>query len=322
MSIIRTLSKGRSRLHLFGVEGYASTRGADELFALIDTQRPTMMLMESFAVSSSKIVVGGVLPYRNHLDPVGLEKALHLVTDHAFRASLTSEAVGVLAGLRAGTEIRFADRQHPLSFSRLIARLSVNEMRHAIIVATEAFAASLETQGRTQDALPLPPQNVLCQFFPELWGERHAVMAHVVRQALGEADGDVALVVGKEHIDPVVEKLNSTDDDDIAALLREPSETTDRDEELEKRAALAALLVSTQTFPAEYVLPPVDEIDADAKTVVSRVYPKYRWAIDGRLNSVRNGRSSYDHLADAVRQGQTARGLGHLEDLCKSLASE
>jgi len=325
---IRTLIRsGGKRLHLFGVESYASARGGDELFALLNGQRPASVLMESFAVPD-QVTVGGVIDYRAHLDPRGLEKASAMIVGHDFRAALTCEAVGVLTALRVGAEVRFADRQHTLSFDRLVARLSVEELRHAVIVATEAFAASLE-EGRAKNAGPAaphlpgrPPQNVLCQFFPELWSERHLVMAQVVQQTLDQSESDVALVVGVEHLEPVVRNLDAgLLGVDRGALLRAPSSSQDRQEELEKRAALGALLVSTQTFPAEYVLQPAEEMDKESLAIVRKVYPKYRWAIDGRLN-IKDGKdkSAYDRLAGILQGGQSVRGLTALEELCESLA--
>jgi len=55
-------------------------------------------------------------------------------------------------------------------------------------------------------------------------------------------------------------------------------------EELEKRAALAALLVSTRSFPPSLVLPAPEELIPSAKEIVSQAYPKYRNAFEGRLS--------------------------------------
>mmetsp|Transcript_14852 Transcript_14852/g.42079 ORF Transcript_14852/g.42079 Transcript_14852/m.42079 type:complete len:330 (-) Transcript_14852:92-1081(-) len=329
MSLVRTLTRqGCSRLHVFGVEEYASARGGDELFALINDTKPGQVLMESYSVTGD-VAVGGALPYRSSLKAAGLTKALQKLADREFRASLTCEAVAVLSALRVGAELKFADRQQTKSFDRIVARVPMEELRQIVIMATEAFATALEGKGDSKDSATgsLGAQNLLCRFFPELWAERHVVMAHVAREAWASSrDADIILVLGAEHVEPVVRRLDKTEADQgvsVDELLRAPPAAADRSAELEKRSALAALLVSTQSFPPECVLPPPDQLDEVGKAVAQKVYPKYRWAIDGRLRQSSEGKpSAQDRLTAALQALNSCRGLGQLEELCSQLAAE
>ena len=114
----------------------------------------------------------------------------------------------------------------------------------------------------------LLPQNAICPHFPELWDERHLLMAYFARSAAEEVGAtggsDVAMIVGAEHIDPIAEHLEgdveSGMEQQVVSMLLDPEPTPSdeaRREEgegglavrLEKRAAMAAFLLSTQVTP-------------------------------------------------------------------------
>merc|ERR1712187_405870 len=69
----------------------------------------------------------------------------------------------------------------------------------------------------------------------------------------------------------------------VEHLLEAPEDSATWHTQLEKRAALAALLVSTRAFPAEYVLPSSDDMLPEAKEAARPVYARCRQAIMQRL---------------------------------------
>eukprot|EP00931_Biecheleriopsis_adriatica_P109592 TRINITY_DN83856_c0_g1_i1.p1 TRINITY_DN83856_c0_g1~~TRINITY_DN83856_c0_g1_i1.p1 ORF type:complete len:340 (+),score=56.65 TRINITY_DN83856_c0_g1_i1:34-1020(+) len=314
MALIRTLFRGRSTVHLFGVEAYAGSRGGDELTALLENCRPSVVLMESFAAPDAEVSTGAAIPYRSQLNHIGLARATKLVGDAQFRKLWSCEAVGVLSALSVGAEIRFADRYHSVSFDRLVARRSLDELRGDVVSATEALAKGLEGQQATAI-----PQNALCPFFTELWSERHAVMASVTRRAAEEQqESSVALVLGAEHVDPVASRLE--DDTDLTDLLTAPDDTASFEVQVEKRCALSALLGSTRAFPQDLVLPPPESLVPEAAQVVRAAYPKYHRAIAGRLSEA-GLKSVYGSMQEVISSHQqTVHNLSQLYDLCSQLA--
>lgn len=210
---------------------------------------------------------------------------------------------------------------------------------------------------------PPPPPNlgIVRRQFPELWGERHLLMAFVARSATDRLPGagDVAVVVGAEHVDPLTEHLTAPDASDVElkqqviTMLLDPAPAKPeevRAEEaaggleliLEKRAAVSAFLVSTQSFPPEVVLPHADDIlqafpdDPDeAKKIISAVYPRYRNAFGARLAEAQASQGQTpanwpvsDPSLVAAMQGMArdggparAQGLSQLPALCDALAS-
>jgi len=334
-ALIRTVLRGRCKVHLFGVEAYTSHKGGDELFALFSEFRPRVVLMESFAAPDADVSTGGMIPYRDHLNSTGLPWALAaMAANQELRQSWTCEAVGVLAALHAGAEIRFADRYHSLSFDRIIARRSLDQVRRDVVMATEGVAQKLE---QTKGAVDIP-QNGLCPFFPELWSERHAVMAQVTKLAAQEAQQiqddalqthHVALVVGAEHIDHVVPLLQDETSvpmpmggfgGGLENHLEVPDDPATFEEQLEKRCAMAALLGATRAFPQSLVLPPPEDLVQEAQPVVRRAYPRYHRAIAERLAGA-GLNSVHSSMEDVLsRHQQATHSLSQLYELCNQLA--
>eukprot|EP00930_Biecheleria_cincta_P013956 TRINITY_DN12200_c0_g1_i2.p1 TRINITY_DN12200_c0_g1~~TRINITY_DN12200_c0_g1_i2.p1 ORF type:complete len:344 (-),score=59.43 TRINITY_DN12200_c0_g1_i2:179-1150(-) len=313
MALIRTLFRGRSTVHCFGVEAYAGSKGGEELFALLERCRPRVVLMESFAAPDAEVFTGGQIPYGSQLNKAGLPRAWTMIEDAKFQNLWSCEAVGVLSALRIGAELRLADRYHAVSFDRLIAKRSLDEIRTNVVSATESLAQQLE--GRRATAIA---QNALCPFFPELWSERHAVMANVTKRAADEEeDSHIALVVGTEHVDHVASLLD--DEGDIAHLLSAPDDTAPFEVQVEKRCVLAALLGATRAFPQDLVLPAPDNLVPEAAEVVRSVYPKYHRAIAGRLSQA-GMKSVYGSVEEVISSHQqTVHGLSQLYELCDQL---
>jgi len=323
MAALRTLARGRSSIHLLGVDSSRSKKGSEALFALIQERKPKHVLMESFA-ADDPVPTSAEVPYRKQLHPVGLAKALELAKGRDFRENFSCEAMGVLAALSVGADVLFADRWHSISFDRLIARMSVDETLSAVAVATEAFASRLaECRLHSSDAQPAAwaqdqlLQNVLCKSFPELWGERHRVMASVVQRAAKASEHDVVLVVGSSHVDPVADALEV--DVDAEALLAAPEDTGSWDDQLKKRAAIGALVISTKAFPVHHVLPDFDDLLPEAKEVVKPVYLRCRQAIRGRLGDFDSQSSQV--AAEQLRGSSQVVTLEQLEAVCSQLAT-
>eukprot|EP00930_Biecheleria_cincta_P013955 TRINITY_DN12200_c0_g1_i1.p1 TRINITY_DN12200_c0_g1~~TRINITY_DN12200_c0_g1_i1.p1 ORF type:complete len:366 (-),score=57.63 TRINITY_DN12200_c0_g1_i1:179-1216(-) len=335
MALIRTLFRGRSTVHCFGVEAYAGSKGGEELFALLERCRPRVVLMESFAAPDAEVFTGGQIPYGSQLNKAGLPRAWTMIEDAKFQNLWSCEAVGVLSALRIGAELRLADRYHAVSFDRLIAKRSLDEIRTNVVSATESLAQQLEGRRATaiaQNALCSAgferlhwsskwyqrPRTRRCPFFPELWSERHAVMANVTKRAADEEeDSHIALVVGTEHVDHVASLLD--DEGDIAHLLSAPDDTAPFEVQVEKRCVLAALLGATRAFPQDLVLPAPDNLVPEAAEVVRSVYPKYHRAIAGRLSQA-GMKSVYGSVEEVISSHQqTVHGLSQLYELCDQL---
>lgn len=345
---IRAVAFGSKTLHLVGVPSYNTSQGANEIFRFFEAVRPSTLLMESYIGEATS---GAVLPYRQTLGPGGQIVAEQLVQQPHFQQNWTSETVGLLAALRNGAEIRMADRLHATSFNRLIASRSLDGLKHDLIDATETVATHMEQraadppEGTEPASLLMAPQNALCTCFEELWGERHLLMAFFTHAALKSDCDDVALMVGTEHIQPVAALVEALPRDILAAeviddhneLLNAPPEATAGShglgsaEIIEKRAALAALLVSTRAFNPELVLPAADGLPEEMVQMVSSVYPRYRAAFEGRMTEARRvaeqvgGPEAQQAQQDlfAALQGGTSTavsGLAQLPALCESLA--
>jgi hypothetical protein len=251
---------------------------------------------------------------------------------------------------------------HATSFERLIAHRTLDQLRHDLINATEAVAVAVE-QGAAESGGQWRhlPQNAVCLSFPELWGERHLVMAFNARSAADclATTGEVAVVVGAEHVDPLAEHILGDApavkmEQEVVTMLLDaapakPEEVWAEEASgglpllLEKRAAVAAFLVSTQSFPPEAVLPHADDIAEaysdnpdEAKEVISKVYPRYRNAFGRRLAEAQASRGQAPSnwpvndpsLVEAMQgmasgEGQTrVRGLSQLPALCDALAAQ
>lgn len=362
---MRWIPRGGGRnLLVLGVPGYGSEEAGDELHALLAEVKPAAVLMESFAGECFPVPKSGaVIPYRETLAPAGLRRATDLVAHPDFRKGWTSEAVAVLTALGIGAEVRLCDRQHALSFERLLARRTLDQLRRDLIDAIEAVAVAVEQGpadgGGSGGQRRHLPQNAVCPSFPELWDERHLLMAFHSRSAADALSepGDVVVVVGAEHVDPLAEHLSGEADaeleQDVIAMLLDAAPVQPeavRVEEasgglallLEKRAAVSAFLVSTQSFPPEVVLPHADDIaeaypDApdQAKEIIGKKYPMYRNAFGGRLAEAQASRGQAPanwpvndpSIVEAI-QGMTgegavrAQGLAQLPALCDALAAQ
>merc|ERR1712176_270506 len=110
----------------------------------------------------------------------GLERAIVSTAHSEFRQTLTAEAVAVLAAMRVGAEIRLCDRLHVETFNRIVQRHSLDDLRYALIQATELIAKMIEERRakaiekgaagsvRWADL----PQNLLNLVFKEMSSER------------------------------------------------------------------------------------------------------------------------------------------------------
>jgi hypothetical protein len=303
---------------------------------------------------------------------------------------------------------------HSTSFDRIVRKRQLDEVRMDLIDAIEGISstiiqqtmdevtraagrqqsgASEEGQQQVQAASLLLPQNLMCSYFPELWSERHQLMAHFAShqqaQALENSPssstrtggltfsegglqpsevspedrlGGVMLIIGAEHV-PFVERQlyqltdNTMPDSVVETLLSDLAEAeescgTDKIsfnsdgksggtfgksevEELEKRAAIAAFLVCTRSFPPEIVLPNAEELLPEALQIVSSRYPRYRGAFEARLNEAQaevkrvqaqamsaNMQPDRAEVFGALQDGTALRvgGIGELKDLCGRLA--
>ncbi len=364
----RAVTVGLRNVHIFGIT-YSSSEGGAAISDFILGRRggkPTTLLVESFhAPRSSTVRSGEEIDYRSSLLPrSGLDAAMSLVERCEFRARWTAEAVATLSALRTGASVVFADRLHTSSFDRIVRRHNLDELRHALISSVESLAASMESGGgspagqASSSSPPSPPssldrllaQNALCVHFGELWSERHALMAHFASRT----QGDVALVCGSEHVEPVARLLEDAGQRaelsaaDLSALLDEsetsrgsPPSSHWGEDELEKRAALAALLVTTRQFPPEVVLPSSDELGPEDLARAQAVYPKYRAAFaqrlqlaaeaaagrgadgDGQVRGSAGGAGQGGGAGgEAQQQASSPYGLSQLPDLCQSLGQQ
>jgi hypothetical protein len=280
-----------------GIE-YATSKGSVEASNFILSQRPSIVFFESFAAEREVVSPGGVIHYKDALP--GWRRAAAAVAQDSFRNAWTTEAIATLSALRVDSEIRFGDRMLSTSFDRLIARCGLDELRHALIEATEAVAAAIENSPSSASRVP---QNALCPHFPELWQERHMLMATFAARAAEAAadDDDVAFVCGAEHVERIARCLAAGPLDSVAvdsllsatsgAELTSPADASARKVLLEKRAAVAALLLSTNSFPPELVLPPADCLTKPDLAVVQECYPKYRAAFAQRIGQAFHSKS-------------------------------
>lgn len=328
---------GRS-IRLFGIRGYGSSAGSEEIFFELQSFRPGVVLMESFDVGEEiSIASGDVLPYRQVFPSDGLAKAMKCVSTSEFREASTAEAVAVLSALCVNAEIRLCDRLHSLSFDRLINRMSLVDLKHALINATEIIGQALEkireqkeVKGEGPVLLSDMPQNLICPLFPELGIEREQLMGHFARRA-AEQGHDVAIIVGVEHLAGIAEQHENVADanlsgtpvseivDYLASLLsavKSSSEPGDSawNEEIEKRCAVAAFLRSTMTFPADVVLPPVEQLQPEVAELAKKWFPKYKHAFSGRISEALGGVAQ---SAAALSAKPRLPGLAELHKLCK-----
>jgi hypothetical protein len=267
----------------------------------------------------------------------GLARACASLVTPEFRQGWSAEAITVLTALHIDAEIRLCDRLHSLSFDRLISRLSLTDLKHALVQATELIGQALEairerkgSQGEGNILLSDLPQNFVCPLFPELGIEREQLMGHFARLA-AEQGQDVAIVVGLEHLAGIVEHFDMVVDANLsgapsseilehhARLLSEvvsDSQLGDPawDEEIEKRSAVAAFLRSTLTFPAEIVLPSIDQLQPAVAEIVRRTFPRYKQAFGGRVMEALGGESQ---SVAALSAKPRLPGLAQLHDLCK-----
>ena len=258
-----------------------------------------------------------------------------------FQEAWSAESVGLLAALRVGARVHRVDRPHTTSFHRVVASRTLDQLKHQLVHAVETVAVEMEQAGSPADtaSLLLPPQNALACCFDELWGERHRLMAQFTREAIVSAPpGDVALIAAHEHL-PAIRSLLTLAPElqpfELAALLSSPPEATAgeaglgaSDEMIEKRAAVAAMLVSTRAFPPTCVLPQADDLPPSLAQFIGSVYPRYRNAFESRIGQAReaagqgeDAQQSRRDLMAALQGGQagTVNALVQLQALCETL---
>lgn len=190
---MRCIPRGGSKnLLVLGVPSYNTEGAGDDLHALLSEVKPATVLMESFTgecfAGVDKLTPGAAVPYRDTLAAAGLQKATELVASPDFRQRWTSEAVAVLAALAVGADIRLCDRSHAVSFERLIAHRTLDQLRHDLIEATEAVAVAVEQAptevGPQQYAHNMMPQNAVCRKFKPARGWYcHSAASHRVPHA-------------------------------------------------------------------------------------------------------------------------------------------
>jgi len=333
----RGLDWAGRKIRLFGIRGYSSNAGSDEIYYGLQSFRPGVVLMESFDVRDKVVINSGdVLPYREVFPSDGLAHGLQCVASSEFRRASTAEAVAVLSALQIDAEVRLCDRLHTLSFDRLISRLSLLDLKHALVNATELVGQALETirtkkaeQGEPSIILFDLPQNFICPLFPELGIEREQLMGHFARCA-AEQGNDVAIVVGVEHLAGIVEHFEMVSDANLSGTpsseiveyhlkllsdVTSDSEPGDSawNEEIEKRSAVAAFLSATLTFPAGVVLPPVEHLQPEVAEVVKKTFPKYKQVFGGRVTEALGGVSQ---SIAALNAKPRLPGLAELHNLC------
>lgn len=292
--------------------------------------------MESYWAPEA-VDTGEEVPYAKFLHPFGVARAISSLGKPKLRDTLSAEALAVLAGLEVGAKIRFADREHVVSFNRLVSRMTVSEMLVSVARVADEFGAAVERQGAASNATtPWAQdellQNQLCPFFPELWRERHLVMASAARSAAAELEAglslteggrsDLVMVLGAKHVEPLADLLleEPTTEENLVALLDSPEDTATFNEQLEKRAALVALLVSTRAFPAEYVLPASEDMLPEALEVVKPVYSRVRSAIMERMGNFDQTMQGSQAMAEKARAAAEVVSLQRLQQFCDSMA--
>merc|ERR1719329_213548 len=331
MSFIRTVARGSSCIHLLPVRSWGSQQGGADACKFMRERRPGCLLMESYWAPGT-IETGKEVPYAKFLNPLGVGRAISSVAHKPeLREKLSAESLAVLTGMEVGSEIRFADREHAVSFDRLVARMSVNEMLSSVAKVADAFGSAVERQG--QEANSTTPwaqeellQNLLCPFFPELWRERHLVMASTIRRAALDLEAgerrDVMVVLGAKHVEPLAEILEQEPhaDEDLLALLGNPDDTASFEDQLEKRAALVALLVSTRSFPPGYVLPASEDLLPEALAIVKPVYTRVRGAIMQRMGSFDQTMQGSQAMIEKAKQAAEVVSLQRLQQFCETMA--
>eukprot|EP01062_Namystynia_karyoxenos_P018419 TRINITY_DN16864_c0_g1_i1.p1 TRINITY_DN16864_c0_g1~~TRINITY_DN16864_c0_g1_i1.p1 ORF type:complete len:332 (+),score=101.57 TRINITY_DN16864_c0_g1_i1:104-1099(+) len=289
MAAARALRSGTGAVvRLVGI-GYSTPLNVDLVHAEVSKGPAARVMMESYnCLCDEQLQAGDVVPYRQAFPAAAVRRAGEVCSsDPSFRAKWTGEAVAVMTALHVGAEVRFCDRPLATSFARLVGRLQPADLPPLLFAASNRYEEAAKAAADGGGV----PQNAIGPEFPELWSERHAVMAAVMRKATADSAGDVVGVVGAEHIDGVAQAWERQEAQGTAAAealaapevlpeLADPSSPA-----LEVRCALAALLITTNSFPPELVLPQPTELEGAVLDRVRELYPQYRRVLQERLRS-------------------------------------
>jgi hypothetical protein len=209
-----------------------------------------VLLMESLQLPVGQTTsTGSVIPYSDVLPHIGLSNAMTLLQEPVFASQLTGEVVAVVQALKLGMDIIFCDRLNTVSIDILLSRYSVTDLETMAVKALSAAVVDANNRG-----VPIHScQTTILSFFPELFNERHTVMAIVARKATEKSN--TVIVVNTQHLDGIISQWDSpaaaattNSIDDILKSPNIPVET-----QLQSRALLLALFKLTNAFSLDAV---------------------------------------------------------------------
>ncbi|KAJ9453805.1 hypothetical protein DIPPA_70213 [Diplonema papillatum] len=280
------LRAGRGAARVIGVK-YGTPLNADAVWDVLENseRRPKRVLMESFCCPSREVVTGGRVAYEEEFDEDAMAHVMASSADPSVRARWSGELVAVVAAMRHGIPVHFCDRLHGVSFNRYLHRSSKEDLFLDLLKAVDRVA-------KVEDA-----EMMFSRAVPELWEERHKVATTLIRRAAAELrEGEeVVAVVGDWHRQEI-EKLWDTDADLDELLVDYPPDPVLSDIDLDKRAAMAALLATTMAYPPQLVLVPGDLAEENRERA-GRTYNSYRTLFRRRFHEHRAGWQEHEEVA-------------------------
>lgn len=304
--------------HVMGV-AYNKSTNAEALYDAFaklrdDCERKglrTRVLMESYNCPTEDVIIsGGYIPYKECLPPKGLMRAFGASKVTAFREKVSGEVLAVLQALEFGIPVMFCDRNHWLSVDRMVARYTLHQLEEMA-----ARALSVVVQEAVDKQVPVVMvQNALLPTFPELSKERQMVMAEHALAAT--KDGPALVVIGGQHVAGFKEHWgNPCDLQELMSVPEAPGMA--KQQELQKRALLLALFMSTSAFPPESVTDSMpDTTDAETEFVRER-YSSYRTIFQRKL--LESAVPEQD-VMKVMNAGMDAQGLPSLLKLLEEMA--
>eukprot|EP01060_Flectonema_neradi_P031572 TRINITY_DN481_c8_g1_i1.p1 TRINITY_DN481_c8_g1~~TRINITY_DN481_c8_g1_i1.p1 ORF type:complete len:311 (+),score=40.41 TRINITY_DN481_c8_g1_i1:35-967(+) len=291
---------------------YSSSLNAGEIWKYVLDKKPRVILMESFCAPESHIEMGGIIDYEKEYGTDTMKQLLEVGT--SAHKKWTGELAAVVAGVSVGSEFRFCDRFHEISFNRFINRNPKAELVLELLQALDTIQDADDSAQHISRAIP------------ELWVERHQVMSHIIKRQQKKYPGEELLsVIGSAHADSVELLLNAEETSSLDDLLVNYPPTYTEDD-LDKRLAVAALLSTTMAFHPSTVVSPED-VPEDQKEHADRVYNNYRNTFRRRLEDNIPGSQSRDiaptqeQLLARVASRYSGRSVGLLQlpRLCNEL---
>jgi hypothetical protein len=333
-------STSGNQVYVIGVE-YNRATNAEVVFETLNKLaqenkglQNAVILMESYnCPCEHDIHSGQMVPYRDYLSPKAVQKAISRLKDPEFRGRLSGEVCAVFQSLGLNIDVIFCDRSHVLSVDRIVNRYGLKELETK---CTEGFQATL--MAAKAGKIPVVyAQNMLLPAFEELNHERHVVMAHCAR--IATQSRNAVVVIGGQHVAGVKEvwqileqaaknsscqettappasaaaKLKDLDLTEIHELLCVPPVALDPwEKQLQKRALLLALFITTSAFPPETVTASIAEVnDHDTEEVKSH-YRTYRTEFQRAMQQTA---VSTQDLNKVLAQGTEIQGLPQLMKL-------